>query len=90
MPKAVSRVAIPCNAIGRARGDNQFLPLRQLIARNLHALERDHVFAAAQPKVVGHANRRQQIAEVGRELLADGGNASQADASFGLARLSHF
>ena len=64
---------------GRARGaggNRQLAALRQFVARNLDALQRNHVFPAAQREVIGHADRRQQVAKVAGQLPADGGDAA--------------
>ena len=65
MPNAGSRVAWPSMPGATLPGRNrQFAALRQLVARDLDALQRNHVFAAAQRQIVGDAHRRQQVAEV--------------------------
>ena len=78
MPNAGSRVGWPSMGVLAAPGGNrQFAALRQFVARDLDALQRDHVLAAAQREIVGDAHRRQQVAEVAGQLPADGGDAAQ-------------
>ena len=66
-----------------ARGDGQFAALRQLVAGDLHALERNHVFARAQRQVVGHPHRRQQITEIRRPAAGGCRRCASAAASSG-------
>ena len=54
--------------------DGQFAILQQLEARDLGAFERNHVFPRLERQIVGDADRRQDIAELGRQLPADAGD----------------
>ena len=62
---------------GLAHRNGQFATLRQFVARDFDALERNHVFARLQRQIVGHAHRREQIAEIARQLPPDAGDSAQ-------------
>ena len=54
----------------------QFAAMHQFVTRDLHSLERNHIFARLQCQIVGDAHGRQDISEFGGQLPPDAGDSS--------------